>query len=312
MEDGDVDPLFTVSVSFGKAKNDPIRIIKVSLYNERCGEWRQSSRATTAPASPKATPASKAPTTAPESATATKAATTASESTPTAATKSSAATEASPATTAATPAAHAPAATSSGLVARQEPRQRHQLVGIDVELLLLGEGTGFDVILQLDRDVEVADGPEDLVDLSHLLLVLQVDGGIEEGHPLLRYLRHQVILARVAQVRKLDHLFRGPLVVASTEAAATVATSASESTPATKSTTPTTPITTAAAPVATVTATVAAPSAATVATPVPAATATTEAATAAMVTAPTKATVASTEAPSTTKVSTSAHGPALK
>ena len=48
------------------------------------------------------------------------------------------------------------------------PLEREQLCGVDVERLVLVEALRLDVVAQLDRHVEVAEGAEDLVNLANL------------------------------------------------------------------------------------------------------------------------------------------------
>ena len=54
------------------------------------------------------------------------------------------------------------------LPARQEALEGQQLGRVDVQRLVLVEALGLDVVAQLDAHVEVAEGPEDLVDLANL------------------------------------------------------------------------------------------------------------------------------------------------
>lgn len=67
-------------------------------------------------------------------------------------------------------------------------------------LLVCGERLGFDVVAELHRDAVVLDGAEDLVDLADLLLVLEVDRGVEVRDVGDDALAHQVVLARVREV----------------------------------------------------------------------------------------------------------------
>ena len=68
---------------------------------------------------------------------------------------------------------------------------------IDEKLLSFVEGFGFDVVGEFDTDIVVSEGAENLVNFANLLLVFQVNRGIEIGYVCLRYFYHQIILTGV-------------------------------------------------------------------------------------------------------------------
>lgn len=92
-------------------------------------------------------------------------------STPSAATTTSATASASTTATA--------TATSTAAARIRKPTHGQQLVRGNVEHIVLLEALGDNARIGLDRKHDVLDGPKDLVDLANLLLVLQVDAGVE-------------------------------------------------------------------------------------------------------------------------------------
>jgi hypothetical protein len=67
---------------------------------------------------------------------------------------------------------------------RQKSGQRQQLGRVNEELRLLLEGFGLHIVLQLNGDIVLAYGAENLVNFANLLLVLQIDGSVKVGHVL--------------------------------------------------------------------------------------------------------------------------------
>lgn len=120
-----------------------------------------------------------------------------------------------PATPHATTASTTTAATTGGLLdlrhgsggrlgLGQEPLEREQLLGRDVEAVAGLEGGGLDALGRLDREVDLVERAEDLVDLPHRGLVLQVYRCAEVGELGVDALAHHLALARVQELAHLD------------------------------------------------------------------------------------------------------------
>lgn len=68
----------------------------------------------------------------------------------------------------------------------------------------------------------VSDGSEDLVYFADLLLILEIDGRVEEGHRLLvGALEDDHVLARMHHLTALHDLFRGSVVLFTASESAT-------------------------------------------------------------------------------------------
>lgn len=65
----------------------------------------------------------------------------------------------------------------------QESFQGQQLVWPNVELVPFLKGVGLDTVGGLDGEKDLVQGTQDLVDLTNLALVLQVDWGVEVRNP---------------------------------------------------------------------------------------------------------------------------------
>ena len=123
---------------------------------------------------------------------------------------------------------------------RKEPGERQQLGGVYEELLVALETLGLHIVRELHRHVVLSDGAQDLVNLSNLLFVLQVDGGVEVRHVLNRALDDQVLLAGVGKSAQRDDFFWGSGVkepATSSSAPSTPTTASSEASTSTPSTT---------------------------------------------------------------------------
>ena len=89
---------------------------------------------------------------------------------------SSAATAASAAPSTSAPATATTSATATRI---RKPTHGQQLVRGNVEHVVLFKALGDNARIGLDRKHDILDGPKDLVDLANLLLVLQIDAGVE-------------------------------------------------------------------------------------------------------------------------------------
>ena len=158
------------------------------------------------------------------------------ESTSATAESAPAAASTSSTSSAAAPTASAASSPAPLVPSGKEPFEREQLGGVDEESLILLEALGLDGVGELDGDVVVPEVAEYLVNLAHLLLILEVEGRVEVGHVGLRHLDDEVILAGVGHVAQRDHAF-GRSKVACKAAAAAAASSTSAASTTAKSAT---------------------------------------------------------------------------
>lgn len=114
--------------------------------------------------------------------------------------------------------------------------EREELGGVDEESLVFLEALRLDGVGELDGDEVVPEVAEYLVNLAHLLLVLQVDGGVEVGHVGLCHLDDEVVLTGVSHVAQRDHALGRAKVTLKAAAAATAAPSSSAASTTAKST----------------------------------------------------------------------------
>ena len=115
--------------------------------------------------------------------------------------------------------------------------EREQLGGVDEESLVFLEALRLDGVGELDGDEVVPEVAEYLVDLAHLLLILEVDGRVEVRHVRLCHLDDKIILAGVRHVAQCDDaLGRAKVALKAAAAAATAASTSAAASAASKTT----------------------------------------------------------------------------
>ena len=72
-----------------------------------------------------------------------------------------------------------------------------RLSSLKLKRLRFVEEFGFDIVREFDTGIVVSEGAENLVNFANLLLVFEVNRGIEIGYVCLRYFYHQIILTGV-------------------------------------------------------------------------------------------------------------------
>lgn len=85
----------------------------------------------------------------------------------------------------------------------EEALEGEELIGGDKDLVVGLERGGDHAVLELDGEVELVHGAQDLVDLADLRLVLEVDGGVEVGDLDVGRLADHLALAGVHELTDL-------------------------------------------------------------------------------------------------------------